>query len=76
LRNSTALSSRVSAAHSDFFGSRRHCSVTIHDNELGFLTPAAVEITIPASAATLEQFVDDLANHVEPNFVSIAQTKN
>jgi hypothetical protein len=37
------------------------------------LTTAGTEITIPASAATLEKFVDDLSNHVESNFVSVAE---
>jgi hypothetical protein len=40
------------------------------------LTTAGTDITIPASAATLEKFVDDLANHVESNFVSIAATRD
>ena len=31
-----------------------------------------MKITIPASTAALEKFVDDLANHVESDFVSIA----
>jgi hypothetical protein len=38
-------------------------------------TAAGTKITIPASATTLEKFVDDLANHVESNFVSIATTR-
>jgi hypothetical protein len=51
-------------------------SVTIHDDEIVVLTTAGTEITIPASAATLEKFVDDLAKHVESNFVSIASPKD
>jgi hypothetical protein len=38
-------------------------------------TTAGAKITIPASAATLDKFVDDLANHVESNFVSICHPR-
>jgi hypothetical protein len=46
--------------------------VTIGQGEIVVNTTAVTKITIPASAATLAKFVDDLANHVESNFVSIA----
>lgn len=48
-------------------------SVTIHDGEITVTTTAGVKITIPASRKAIEEFVDDLANHVESNFVSIAE---
>lgn len=48
--------------------------VTIGHGEIAVTTTAGIKITIPASAATLERFVDELANHVESNFVSIAST--
>jgi hypothetical protein len=35
--------------------------VAIHDDEIVILTTGGSEITIPASVATLEKFVDDLA---------------
>ena len=44
------------------------------DGEIVVTTTAGTTITSPASPATLEKFVDDLANHVESNFVSIAGT--
>ena len=47
--------------------------VTIGNGEIVVTTTAGRTITIPVSAATLEKFVDDLANHVESNFVSIVQ---
>jgi hypothetical protein len=47
-------------------------SVTIHHSEIIATTTAGTTITIPASGVTLEKFVDDLANHVESNFVTIA----
>lgn len=46
--------------------------VTIGEGEIVVTTTGGRTITIPASGATLEKFVDDLANHVESNFVSIA----
>jgi hypothetical protein len=48
-------------------------SVTIHHGEIVVTTIAGTKITIPASAATLDKFVDELANHVESNFLSIVQ---
>jgi hypothetical protein len=48
--------------------------VTINDDEI-VVTTTGTKITIPASAAAIEKFVDDLANHVESNFVSIATTR-
>jgi hypothetical protein len=45
--------------------------VTIDHGQIVVTTTAGTTITIPASATTLDRFVDDLANHVESNFVSI-----
>ena len=70
-----ALTPRIPAIGTETvsFLNRDHIiSVTIHESEIVVLTTAGTQITIPASAATLEKFVDDLANHVESNFVSIA----
>ena len=50
--------------------------VTIGEGEIVVTTTAGTTISIPASGATLEKFVDDLANHVASNFVSIATTGN
>jgi hypothetical protein len=60
------------AALTPFLNRDHIISVTIHGGEIVVLTTASTEITIPASPATLEKFVDDLSNHVESNFVSIA----
>ncbi len=46
-------------------------SAVVHLGEIIVTTTAGTKITIPASPAMLEKFVDDLANHVESNFVSI-----
>jgi hypothetical protein len=48
--------------------------VTIDHGEVIVTTTAGTRITIPASAATLAKFVDNFANHVESNLVSIAAT--
>ena len=48
-------------------------SVTIQHGEIIVTTTAGTTLTIPASRETIEKFVDDLANHVESNFVSIAE---
>ena len=48
-------------------------SVTIQHGEIIVTTTAGTKITIPASGVTLQKFVDDLANHCESNFVSIAE---
>jgi hypothetical protein len=45
--------------------------VTITQTEIAVTTTLGVKVTIPASAGTLAKFVDELANHVESNFVSI-----
>jgi hypothetical protein len=47
-------------------------SVVVHQGEIVVTTTPGTQITIPASASTLEKFVDDLANHVESNFVAVA----
>jgi hypothetical protein len=49
-------------------------SVIIQHGEIVVTTTAGTTIIIPVSPATLDRFVDDLANHVESNFVSIAAT--
>jgi hypothetical protein len=49
-------------------------SVVVHHGEIVVTTTPGTQITIPASSATLAKFVDDLANHVESNFLSIAAT--
>ena len=49
--------------------------VTIDHGQIVVTTTAGAKVTIPASAATLEKFVDDLANHVESNFVSISHPR-
>ena len=48
--------------------------VTIGEGEIIVTTTAGTTITIPASGATIEKFVDDLANNVESNFVAVAAT--
>jgi hypothetical protein len=45
--------------------------VTVDHGEIVVTTTVGTTITIPASPATLEKFVDDLANHVESNFVAV-----
>ena len=45
--------------------------VTIGDGEIVVTTTAGTIITIPIAGAALERFVDDLANHVESNFVAV-----
>jgi hypothetical protein len=47
-------------------------SVVVHRGEIVVTTTPGTQITIPTSATTLEKFVDELANHVASNFVSIA----
>ncbi len=47
-------------------------SVVVRPDEIVVTTTPGTQIIIPTSAATLEKFVDELANHVESNFVSIA----
>jgi microsomal dipeptidase-like Zn-dependent dipeptidase len=51
-------------------------SVVVHRGEIVVTTTAGDKITVPVSQATLEKFVDDLANHVESNFVAIAAHAN
>ncbi len=46
--------------------------VTINQGEIVVTTTAGTKITFPASAATLDKFVDDLANQVDSNFVAVA----
>jgi hypothetical protein len=49
-------------------------SVTIHHGEISVTTTAGTKITIPASAAMIAKFADELANDIQSNFVSIAAT--
>jgi len=49
-------------------------SVIALKDEIVVTTTPGTQITIPISAGALEKFVDELANHVESNFVSIAST--
>ena len=46
--------------------------VTIDHAEVVITTSLGTRFTIPASATSLTKFVDELTNHVESNFVSIA----
>jgi len=46
-------------------------SVVVHQSEVVVTTTAGTAITIPVSGAALKKFVDDLANHVESNFVAV-----
>ena len=48
--------------------------VTINQGEIVVTTTAGTKIAFPASAATLDKFVDDLANQVDSNFVAVATT--
>jgi hypothetical protein len=50
-------------------------SVVVHRGEIVVMTTPGTQITIPTSATTLEKFVDELANHVERNFVAIAAAR-
>jgi hypothetical protein len=54
-----------------FFNRDHVVVVTIENAQIVVTTTLGVKITIPASAATLARFVDDLANHIQSNFVSI-----
>jgi hypothetical protein len=55
------------------FVNRDHIiSVTVHRAEMVVTTTDGRQLTVPASRATLEKFMDDLANGVQSNFVSIA----
>ena len=49
-------------------------SVTIADGEIVVSTTAGKKVRFSASAITIAKFVDDLANDVQSNFVSIAAT--
>ena len=46
--------------------------VTIVEGEIVVTTTAGEKITFPVSRATLDRFVDELANNVESNFVAVA----
>jgi hypothetical protein len=49
-------------------------SVSVRRGEIVVTTIVGEKITIGVSRATLDKFLDDLANNVESNFVSIAAT--
>jgi hypothetical protein len=46
--------------------------VTINQKEIVITTSVGMKITIPASPAVLAKFMDELANDVDSNFVSLA----
>ena len=46
--------------------------VVVHRGEIVVTTTPGTQITIPTSPTTLEKFIDELANHVESNFVAVA----
>jgi hypothetical protein len=50
--------------------------VVVHRSEIVITTTPGTQITIPTSATMLEKFLDDLANHVASNFVSIVSNKS
>ncbi len=61
-----------SEANRVLFLNRDHIiSVMVHHNEIVVTTTAGTTITIPAAGATLDKFVDELANHVASNFVAV-----
>ena len=45
--------------------------VTIKEGQIAITTTIGATMVIPASADALATFIDELANHVESNFVSI-----
>ncbi len=47
-------------------------SVVVHHGEIIVTTTVGEKLRIQVSAATLEKFVEDLANNVESNFVAVA----
>lgn len=70
-----AISPQIASAGTEpvSFLNRDHIVlVTIDHGEIIVTTTAGTKITIPASAEMREKFADDLANHVESNFVSVA----
>jgi len=46
--------------------------VTIADSKIEVTTTLGLKVVIPAAPQSLVRFVEELANHVESNFVSIA----
>jgi hypothetical protein len=46
--------------------------VTVTRTKIAVKTTLGTLIIIPVSPATLAKFVDELANHVESNFVAVA----
>jgi len=55
-----------------FFNRDHIVSVSIRDGEIVVTTTPGTKVTISVSAAMLEKFVDELANHVASNFVAVA----
>jgi hypothetical protein len=45
--------------------------VTIANSQIEVTTTLGLKVVIPATPPSLARFVDELANHVESNFVSI-----
>lgn len=48
--------------------------VTVADSEIVVTTTLGMKVVIPVTPASLARFVDELANHVESNFVPITST--
>lgn len=48
--------------------------VTITETDIIITTTLGMKLIMPASATILAKFTDDLANHVESNFVSVASS--
>ena len=46
--------------------------ITIAHSEIEVTTTLGLKVVIPATPPSLARFVDELANHIESNFVSIA----
>ena len=60
-------------SHDNLFLNRDHIVVVaIDETQLVVTTVLGTKFTVAASATTLTKFVDELTNHVESNFVSIA----
>lgn len=48
--------------------------VTVADSEIVVTTTLGIKVVIPVTPESLARFVDELANHVESNFVPITST--
>src|SRR6266850_1212441 len=58
-----------------FFNRDHIISVVVRDTKIVVTTTAGDKITIPVATAIFEKFIDELANHVATNFVSIAAAR-